>query len=329
MKKELSKTLFSTYRSIRKESCRNFPAIYKILTKKKFPEMIQIQTTSRCNGNCSICPYSQVKNEFPQGNMDINLFKKIIDEIADYDVKEIHPFLMNEPLMDRRIFEFIEYIKQKIPSVVIKVNTNGSLLNKEKAEMLANSKVDYVDFHVEGIRKDTYEKIMTSLNLEKTLERIEYFLSFKKPFIKDVRAGVAPNILQEGELEEYREYWHNRGVRVVTFIGMDRAGNINHEGLVGGDIENTKLRGCKMDRHLRWFHILFNGDVVLCCEDYRREIVLGNIRNQSIYEIWHSSEYETVRAKINSKEECETNFLCNRCYFAIKGQRKKSGGIFR
>jgi hypothetical protein len=70
-----------------------------------FPRTIQIQTFTGCNADCIFCPYGESYETQPKGKMPPELFRRIIDEAAEHGVRRISPCLMNEPLMDRDLFE--------------------------------------------------------------------------------------------------------------------------------------------------------------------------------------------------------------------------------
>jgi radical SAM protein with 4Fe4S-binding SPASM domain len=50
------------------------------------------------------------------------------------------------------------------------------------------------------------------------------------------------------------------------------------------------------------FNILSNGDVILCCENYSKKIILGNVEKSSIKEIWDSKKYQNIRNLIYKKK---------------------------
>jgi radical SAM protein with 4Fe4S-binding SPASM domain len=61
-----------------------------------------------------------------------------------------------------------------------------------------------------------------------------------------------------------------------------------------------------------WIHIYANpdGSVLPCCvADHHKP--LGNLRNQTVKEIWNSDGYKTIRRKMLAGEKCEE---CNGCY---------------
>ena len=72
------------------------------------------------------CPYGETYQTQPRGRMEIDLFRRIVDEAAEHDVHRISPYLMNEPLMDRDMFEKIQYINQKMPRCKVVVSFSRS-----------------------------------------------------------------------------------------------------------------------------------------------------------------------------------------------------------
>ena len=73
-----------------------------------FPAVLMVQTINRCNGRCSICPYSYTMHLQPKGVMEEDLFHKIIQECAqEKDLVRFVPMAKNEPLLDPRLEERI------------------------------------------------------------------------------------------------------------------------------------------------------------------------------------------------------------------------------
>jgi len=111
----------------------------KRLTRRaipKFPRNIQIQTQTGCNADCVFCPYGATADSQAKGKMDWGLFRKIVDESAHYRVRRISPYLMNEPFVDREIFERSRYINEANPRPKVIITTNGSLLTPPVVDQL-------------------------------------------------------------------------------------------------------------------------------------------------------------------------------------------------
>jgi radical SAM protein with 4Fe4S-binding SPASM domain len=290
---------------------------YRKYTKIKFPENIEIGTNSSCNGLCRICPYPSVEKDLPKNDIGDELFKKIIDECSKFNVKQISPLLFNEPFSDSKIIERMKYIRNKNPRTKIYIATNGSLLTEEKSKDLMEvlRKGDCVDFSVHGaLTEENYKKEMPGVNFKKTIGNIKQFLEISENRTFEVNI-LNRTLREENELRKFREFWVKNGLNsnnVKTSELLTRADNID----VGKKKFVKNLFGCAWDRPLKIFHILNNGDVILCCMDWKREVVLGNVNENSIFEIWNSEKYKNIRKIIYGKRKVGNNFICKRCEIA-------------
>ncbi len=312
MRKVVPKSIRGFRKKINFYSSYYFPGIKKSYMASDFPKIVQIQTSSICNGGCTICPYPYVEKDLSHGVMDDDTFKKIVDECSKHDVHRIIPFLMNEPLADPKLIERIRYIKGKNPEAHVSISTNGSFLTKKKAEELVNSGVDSVGFSFQGITKGEYEGIMKGLNYDETLAKIEYFLSLPRPKGMEV---IINQVVKNSSLEDINNFWRGKNVDTV-YVGT----YISRAGFLGAKKDRvSKLRGCfDDDRPMKQISFLYNGDAILCCMDWRREVFLGNVKERSIEEIWNSPKYEKIRNVIYNNDAIGENFICKRCEMAIR-----------
>ncbi|RMF92365.1 MAG: radical SAM protein [Candidatus Schekmanbacteria bacterium] len=278
----------------------------------EFPKIVQIQTKSGCNANCAFCPNYKTINKLSHGTMDMELFKKIIDECVRYPMKRISPYLMNEPLADKDICEKIAYItKVKKEPTYTKINTNATFLDEEMARKILDSGLDRISISFHGITKETYEKSMKGLNFEKNLRNVERFVelknkgNYKKPRI---RITMVHTNLNDKELDKIREFWRNRGLKINVHALENRTSNAVERNSL--NIKKWK-RLSKCVRLMEQAYILYNGDVLLCCVDWERSTVLGNLKKHSLYEVWNSEKYMKIRrAYYRNKTE---GILCGKC----------------
>ena len=92
--------------------------------------ILQIESYAACNMECSFCPYPLKDDK--ESKLNTDEIKNVIDQINPNDPKfdYITFSQFNEPLLDSRIFELIEYAQNKGLNVLL--ITNGLLLNKKK-----------------------------------------------------------------------------------------------------------------------------------------------------------------------------------------------------
>ena len=60
-------------------------------------------------------------------------------------------------------------------------------------------------------------------------------------------------------------------------------------------------------------YITFNGKALLCCQDWKHEEIMGDLKNQSLLEIWNNEKYQRVREKLLNLNR--TGMICENCDF--------------
>ena len=58
--------------------------------------------------------------------------------------------------------------------------------------------------------------------------------------------------------------------------------------------------------------ILWNGDLITCCMDWTRARVMGNARENSLYELWHNPRYQGMR-RLSDDGRLDEEPLCRDC----------------
>ncbi|MAG39224.1 hypothetical protein CMO90_04015 [Candidatus Woesearchaeota archaeon] len=278
---------------------------------KSFPKIVQIQTSNKCNAACNFCPYSYTEDKKKFKLMNWNLYKKIINECSQHNVKEILPFFLNEPLLNKDLVKYIDYAKEKNPNALIKIFTNGSLLTDKISNQLLDSKVDEVIFSFNGSTKEEYETFMKPLKFEKTKQRIESFIRFRG---KRKIPAVAIHILKLPDSNNFlfklRDYWNKIGVTVHILKYENRAGNVENYNLKSTFLM-TKI---PCDRLIKQAYIMVNGDVILCCADWKQEIIFGNLKDKTLFEVWNGNERMNF-VKTHKELQFDKLKLCCDCNF--------------
>ena len=271
--------------------------LYNRLTCRKvpeFPKTVQIQTLTGCNAACVFCPYPDSYDKVPKGKMTDELFEKIVDEIADYGVtRRISPYLMNEPFLDKTILEKSRYLKRKIPRSKLVITSNAGVLSREIVDdLVRDNPFNTIYISMQGLQKEAYEDSMRgSLVFEKTKENVEYLIDQKKHMegLNIVVTMIKTSLI---DAESAVRYWKSLGVDSKYTPLENRGGNIsNFDGL--NVAEKRIFKDCS--RLFKQACIMFNGDMVLCCTDYYKTMVLGNVTESSIYEVWNSKRAVDIR----------------------------------
>jgi Radical SAM superfamily/Iron-sulfur cluster-binding domain len=280
----------------------------------RFPRTIQIQTFTGCNADCIFCPYGETYPTQPKGKMPIEMFRGIIDEASAHGARRISPYLMNEPLMDRDLCDKIRYINAKIPDCKVVVTSNGHFLTPPVVDQLLDLGEGLHELYVsfQGIDRDAYAKTMRgNMDFDRTLANVGHFLETQR------RRGLdRPKLwitMVDTALIDARKavaYWRSRGVASKYTTLENRGGNIPFAGTFSKTRSMSNYTTCT--RLFKQAYIMFNGDMVLCCVDYARKQVLGNITNSSVYEVWNGPTAAEIRRRYLS-HEFDRLPLCGAC----------------
>ncbi len=161
--------------------------IFKTSIRRGYPVSISVEPTSICNLECPECPTGKKELTRFKGNIDFDLYQKIIDEFSPYLLNLILYF-QGEPFLNKDIFKLIEYSAKK-KKVYTTTSTNGHYLTGEYAEKTVRSGLDRLIISMDGTTQDVYEQYRKKGDLEKVKEGIKNIvywknrLNSKTPFI--------------------------------------------------------------------------------------------------------------------------------------------------
>ncbi len=263
--------------------------------RPSFPRAVEFQTLSTCNATCVFCPHCRSPKEIPHGRMDDGLIRKIIAECARHMVGRISPYLTNEPLMDKRMPGILRDIKKTcLLPVKTKINSNASLLTEDVGRQLIEAKLDQLWISVNGYSEESYRASM-GLDFERTMANINAFLDMKKTLgVKRPKIVITTikTKLVEHELEKAREYWASRDVKFSIHNLDNRSGEEATDGIRPAARNPKFRRNC--DLFLKQAYIVENGDMIICCHDWRQSVVVGNVAKNSIAQVWNSDRFKTL-----------------------------------
>lgn len=271
------------------------------------PSILAIESTNQCNLDCIMCPRKFMTRKI--GFMDFSLFKKIINEGKDY-TDFVWLNLFGEPLLHPQIIEMINYCCQA--GIKPGISTNATVLNCEMSEKLLNSGLHRIILSLDGATKETYEKIRKNANFETVLANVKYFLDLKEKKGKKRPFTTIQVIKMNETLEELNDFfqkWNPYKVEVLA----------KKFDTWGGTIKEMKPENQKDDYRGRpypckwfWYYLVitWDGKVLPCCRDYDEKLILGDIKEKSLLEIWNNEPILKQR-----RQQIDGDFpkLCKDC----------------
>jgi len=276
-----------------------------------FPLHIFAETTSACNLKCKICP--RTKGNTLIGYMNFELFKKIIDEANNYGPRTFSLHLFGEPLLAPNFSKMVRYIKKVNKNNTIILTTNGTMLNRKIIQAIVKAPVDKIAISFTSATKNNYEKI-TSLDKLETVEKnvldLIEFKKLKKAAKPHIYVRMILNKNNKNEKKLFKDKWKNQPLIVEVRPAHNYGGYTPEVSFRKNVVKKIKRYPCY---HL-WLSpaIHWNGDVSICCDDWGRKALLGNVKNQTMHQIWNSEKIKQYR-QYHLKGLYEKVPLCEKC----------------
>lgn len=290
--------------------------IKKKISNIKLPKYILIEPYNLCNAACTMCPYKEMTRK--KELMTMNLFRKIVDDAAKNNIETIDLTFYNEAFLDPHIFERIEYIKKK--HIKLNLFSNGSVLTKEKTNKLLDRGIDLINFSLDGATKNTYETIRKNLKYETVVNNIKYLIEERnRRGLKNPRVELAFIISEtnQKEIERFKQQWKNivDNIRFGIIDTRDEKNNVPKKFEVK---KSKKPWACT--RIWEAIQVMSNGKVVLCCVDFDGKVVVGDMKKQSIKDIWNSNKFRQLRLT-HLKNQADKISICQTCSWLYRHNR--------
>lgn len=224
---------------------------------------IEFETTTYCNRKCSYCPNSKYERIGSENGryMKEDVFEKLLRDLSDIGFQGlIAPHLYGEPLTDPRLVSWISKIHKILPKSIIKVVTNGDLLDEKIYDDLTNAGVDY--FYVSKHSPNLPQNVAYLLNTLTEENRLKRF-----------------------KIIDFYEDFKNKQTMLNT-----RGGEIK--------LNKKKLSHPICCEYVSYPVINTFGDLILCCNDFHGHYVFGNIMRRHLLEIWQDTNNIKLRKRI-------------------------------
>lgn len=279
------------------------------------PKFVQLQTTTSCCVRCRFCPNSRLK--IRKQIMNEKVFNRILSGLNKLQPIQICLFLKSDPLTDPYIFDRADMIASACKNTAIEISTYGECLSLKKRSDLLSCKVTNIKVSFPTIDDKRYKHLVCGGNCEKAKNNILDLIKESKALGRSdlsISVVVIEGLDDEKGFSRTYDFWYNHGVDVQSWKVNNRAGFLDD---YGEPHHHKILKGCSRNRHTDYLHILVDGSLALCCQDYSDVVKLPNLCNKSLEEVWNSYEFEIVRRMVNGRAVPLTNFPCLSCEWAI------------
>jgi MoaA/NifB/PqqE/SkfB family radical SAM enzyme len=286
------------------------------------PFIINVDPSEACNFQCKFCPTGDrqlMRNTEGRnfGVMDFELFKKIVDDICEFDqpIKVLRLYKDGEPLLNKNFVEMIRYAKQKKCCARVDTTTNASLLSPEKSLAIIDAGLDRINISIEGINSQQYLNFSQfSLDFERFVGNIRFFYQHRKNCEMIIK--INGDILGPGDKEKFYEIFGDiaDGIYIESIMScwpeFELNGvQVNREvGIYQQEIKEVVV--CPYVFYS--FSINADGVASACYLDWARKLVIGDVRTQSVKQIWNGEKLRELQ-RIFLRKERKAHAVCANC----------------
>ena len=274
--------------------------------RSPYPALYNIETTNKCNQTCSFCPRTKYMTR-PVETLEMWVFERIVQQIRpwskdewdmwvkyceshykvfDGEQNENHFLLYiiaksivlhgyGEPLLDPHIADRVAILKDEDIPVYFSSNYNN--VSPEKVEPLFDVGLDYLKIAVSSTEVSRIEPVIA------LRDKYNYPTTI-------VLATIFPKVWEVlKKFDSVYKYLKSQDQQWVDGK-TDKAKSIHWS-------EPCKFPWSTMS-------IQSNGLVSVCMEDYDNELIMGDAKTESLYDIWNSEDYEFLRTNQHRIDKC-------------------------
>ena len=268
--------------------------------------IIEVTPKIGCSVNCRFCPQKLLLSRYYKDNsnrkseMSFDDFKIFLEKIPANTILDWSGFV--EPFLNPASIDMMEYADSKGFEQTLFTTLQG--LDYETFERVLRIPFDEVILHTAD--SFGYANIPVT---EQYLSMIKDIITAEKtdgtPFLTGANCQFEPSekvtAITAGKVKIYCEM-------------SDRAGNLDNEDkrLVSKH-SSGKIR-CSRSRRLNHNVLLPDGSLVLCCNDFGMDYVLGNLNKDTYEDIQNSDIMKKIISEMNS--DLDRSVICRNCMFA-------------
>lgn len=269
----------------------------------------RFEVTTFCNYNCVICPREQLRR--PREVMTNKLFEDCIGKIKDatgqYNTLTFAG--LGEPMMDKQLIDKICIAKNN-GFGQLNLLTNGSFLTRDRFLQMQEAGLSTVRISFYGMTPETYSGVHGSHSkpeeFQALCETVEELCALSRTTSLIMTFNVVPGV-NERDLKAWIDHWEGRADLIEAWRP--------HNWVYGRQLRS--IDGVQRKSCGRPFNgplqIQVDGTVNMCCFDFNGDLTLGDLKTQSLKEIFSSQSFNHIQDCHKSGDFDDSGLICAHC----------------
>ncbi|MBM3492343.1 MAG: radical SAM protein [Alphaproteobacteria bacterium] len=278
-----------------------------------FPLTVSLELVNRCNLKCIMC-YTEHHRE-AKSTLALGTIEKVLAECRTNDVPAMVIGMGSEALLYKNVREVVAKARQA-GVMDIFFGTNATLLDEAMSEFLVEQRVARIEISLDAATRETYARIRSKDELERVEANVRKLVEVKRrhgaklPVVR-LCFCVQPENLAEKDafLAKWRDW--------VDYVDFQERVDFRHvTPLIKGEVdklppaEALPVKNTYCDYPFNSLHVWASGEVTPCCTYYGRALVLGNVKQQTLAEIWQGEKIAAIRRELKTGKLNPTCRIC-------------------
>ncbi len=285
------------------------------------PKIEQIELTNRCPYTCGMCPRT-LEMDRHLGDMSLELFDQIMQQISGHtEFTALHHF--GESLIHPRIGDAVAIALQR--GVRTGLSCNPPSLSPRRAEAILRGGIANLVLSLDSLDPEVYRSIRgLPARIDLADRNLRELVRLRNEGGHDTNLTLQMISMRANQAEAaaFLEYCEDVGVDRGVVIRLERW---DFDDEVVASIGEHTSPGYTAPCTRPWLSVavLWDGRVVPCCHDYNGEVVLGDLRTDSLASIWCSPAAREFRDRNDEMS------LCRKCAFGktVREERRRRKGF--
>jgi len=270
------------------------------------PFVVFVDPADACNFKCSFCPTADRKlmKEVgrPWRQMSFDLYKKITNDLLKFPkkIEVLRLYKDGEPLLNKHFVDMIKYAKDIGASNRIDTTTNAALLNPKLGREIALAGLDRINISIEGINNEQYKQFSNiDFEFNRVLDNVREFYENKGNC--EMLVKINGDHLTEKDKNKFLELFGDITDKIYIEHVMSCWPNFDLEshgvkvndnsGIYGQEIKEVDI--CPYVFYS--FAVNSDGLVSVCFLDWARKMIVGDLKTESIEEVWNGGKMKRYR----------------------------------
>lgn len=301
---------------------------------KSQPVAVKIDISPLCNLRCTHCIHAKAngnpaleKQQFnSKQRMTVEQYRRIIEEIKE-TATVVSLYYLGDPIVHPDMDEMCRIARDA--KLNVHISTNFSLpLSDERIRSIVTSGLTHLTVCVDGLSQGKYQMTRVGGRIDLVLSNLRRVCQYRRKLRRRYPQVEVQYIKFQHNVDELED-----ARRILTEFGVDRVtdfwgGLDNYTDRDPGNYDVFEPKQNKKLPQCFWTHfsmvIKYNGDVIPCCchrhgSQYTEKddpLVLGNVFETSVREVWNSLPYQQTRRLVNNPEAIKSESILenNFCY---------------